>query len=200
MEMIERKVFPTLIGQFEEVLFKEQCEELISSIDSSPMKRYGALTGDSKTSFTTYVNILNSLPENLSFIIKMKIDTCIDQYIRATNFNTCSVDNVWMSYQYPHSKLVKHSHPGSHISGVLYLKADEKSSPIYFYNPNPFISFTTISDKSNEYGCDYLKFKPNTGTMLIFPSWLSHGSGEDENMSEERIILSFNAKENAVAN
>ena len=198
--MIERKVFPTLIGEFEEILFQDQCDELISNIDSSLLKSYGALTGESMTSFTTNFNILDSIPENLSNVVRMKVNTCIDQYIRATSFNTCVIDNMWVSYQYPHSKLHRHSHPGSHISGVLYLKADEKSSPIYFYNPNPFISFTTILDKSNEYGCDYLKFKPNTGTMLIFPSWLSHGSGEDENMSEERIILSFNTKENSIGN
>ena len=32
---------------------------------------------------------------------------------------------------------------------------------------------------------------PRTGLLLMW-SWLAHGSGEDTNMSAERIVVSFN--------
>ena len=159
------------------------------------MNQYGALIGDSKTTFNTSFNIIDTLPEDLSIFLNLKIQTCLDQYVNLFGVADCILENTWASFQYPHSKLQKHTHPGSEVSGVLYLKADEKSSPIYFYNPNPFISFTTVNpNDTKEFLIGSTRFKPKTGSILIFPSWLQHGSGDDENMSEERIILSFNTK------
>lgn len=195
MQMIEHKLFPTLVGEFEDVIFPEQCDDIIFNIDTNNLKAHGALTGDSGTTINSYFNFVNNLPENLSSLLMMKIQICLDEY--TTKFGCCKmqVENAWVSFQYPYSKLKTHKHPGSEISGVLYLKADEKSSPIYFDNPNPFSSFITVDSSNNrEFLCTSTKFKPKTGTMLLFPSWLSHGSGDEENMSEERIILSFNTK------
>jgi len=33
---------------------------------------------------------------------------------------------------------------------------------------------------------------PEPGLLLMWPSWLAHGSGDDTNMSTERIVVSFN--------
>lgn len=194
MKMIEQRIFPTLVGKFEDVLFPEQCNEIISYIDTSKLETYGALIGDATTTFLEK-NILNNLPENLRLNIINKIQLCINQYIGVYGCNSVNISNAWVSYQYLNSKLKKHTHPGSTISGVLYLKADEKSSPIYFYNPNPFASFTTINNAENPFTREHVKFAPRTGDLLIFPSWLAHGSDVEENLSKERIILSFNTVE-----
>jgi hypothetical protein len=194
MQMIEQRIFPTLVGKFENVLFPDQCDELISYIDTAKLQHFDVLVGDATTSFSQE-NILNVLPEYLKFNIINKIELCIGQYITVYGCQSVDICNNWVSYQYPNSKLKKHTHPGSIISGVLYLRADEDSSPIYFYNPNPFASFTTINDVENPFTREHFKFKPNTGDLLIFPSWLAHGSDTEENMSKERIILSFNTRE-----
>jgi uncharacterized protein (TIGR02466 family) len=82
-------------------------------------------------------------------------------------------------------------HPGSSISGVLYLKVDKNSSKIYFYNPNPYnVILRKKQHNINNY--EYMFFQPEIGDLILFPSWLKHGSDVDENMSEERIALSFN--------
>ena len=197
--MINYKVFPTPIGEFKDVLFQEQCDEIISHVEKTCLKQYGALIGDSQTSFNTQVSIVNTLPKELSLLLTMKIQNCLNQYTNETGIAKLVLENTWVSFQYPHSKLKNHTHPGSEVSGVLYLRVDEKSSPIYFYNPNPFSTFTTLTNENREYFCKSVKFKPTTGTILLFPSWLSHGSGDDENMSEERIILSFNTKSSGVS-
>jgi uncharacterized protein (TIGR02466 family) len=75
---------------------------------------------------------------------------------------------------------------------VLYLKVDENSSKIYFYNPNPYnILLKKKEHNLNNY--EYVFFQPKTGDLILFPSWLQHGSHSDENMSDERIALSFNS-------
>lgn len=194
MKMIDHRIFPTLVGKFEEVLFPEQCDEIIAYINTDKLETYGALLGDATTSFLER-DVLSSLPEMLRVVISNKIKICINQYVEVYGCNFVDISNTWVSYQYPNSKLKKHSHPGSTISGVLYLRADEESSPIYFYNPNPFASFTTINNMENPFTREHMKFTPKTGDLLLFPSWLMHGSDVEKNMSKERIILSFNTVE-----
>ena len=194
MQMIEHKLFPTLVGKFENVLFVDQCNDLISSINNTSFKKYGAFTGNAVTSFYEPF-IVNELPEHIRFNILSKIEICINQYVKTYGCGPVTIQNTWISYQYPNSKLKKHTHPGSSISGVLYLKTDEKSSPLYFYNPNPFATFTTIDNQDNPFTRSHERFVPKTGDLLLFPSWLSHGSDVEENMSEERIIFSFNTRE-----
>jgi len=190
MLLINHDLFPTLVGEFKEVLFPSQCDEIISYIDKSKFKEYGALTGDAVTNFSGEIKMQDFFPENLIEIVINKIQTCINQYTQKTGYSSLIITNTWISFQHPGSKLSEHTHPGSHVSGVLYLKVDKKSSPIFFSNPNPFVKFSEA--KGTKYVNSHSKFNPEVGQMLIFPSWLSHGSGEIENMSEERIILSFN--------
>ena len=191
--MIEYKLFPTLVAKFENVLFEDQCEQLISSIDTSDLKEYPVVVGNADTSFNKQFDILKQLPETLALSLHTKINTCLHKYVSDYRCSPVEVANTWITFQYPHSKLTKHTHPGSTISGVLYLKTDEKSSPIYFYNPNVFTQFTSSLIPYSEYLNQSVKFIPKTGDLLIFPSWLGHGSDDEENMSDERIILSFNS-------
>ena len=39
---------------------------------------------------------------------------------------------------------------------------------------------------------DTLMFKPEVGMMIVFPSWLKHGSMYNENNSLNRIVISMN--------
>ena len=47
---------------------------------------------------------------------------------------------------------------------------------MYFYNPNKFIDYST-KDKDTSYNFLWFNAKPEIGDLIIFPSWLSHGSG-----------------------
>ena len=68
------------------------------------------------------------------------------------------------------------------ISGIIFLQVDDKSSKLYFQNPN------NIYVKCDDDIC----ITPEPGLLLMWPSWLAHGSGDDTNMSTERIVVSFN--------
>ena len=92
-----------------------------------------------------------------------------------------------------------HDHPNSFISGVLYLQVPEdcedgEKGEIFFVDPrvqkrmyNPeYFKRTEMSERG-------IWIKPKSGTIILFPSWLEHGteyffSKEEKN----RISLSFN--------
>ena len=85
-----------------------------------------------------------------------------------------------------------HNHPNSILSGVQYLKAPENCGGIFFNDPRPAsqIIIPPVTE-FNLWTHPKISYKPNEGTMLLFPSWLLHGV--DMNMSEEvRIAISFN--------
>lgn len=85
-----------------------------------------------------------------------------------------------------------HNHPNSILSGVYYLKAPENCGGIYFNDPRPAsqMLIPPVTD-FNLWTHPKVSYKPNVGTMLLFPSWLLHGV--DMNMSDEvRIAISFN--------
>ena len=60
-----------------------------------------------------------------------------------------------------------------------FLKADENSSKLVFQNP------TSLTKEIHQ-------ITPTKGLMVMWPSYLRHGSGDSINKSKERIVLSFN--------
>ena len=85
-----------------------------------------------------------------------------------------------------------HNHPNSILSGVYYLKTPENCGGIYFSDPRPASQMLIPPVvEFNLWTFPKVSYKANTGTMLLFPSWLLHGV--DMNMSEDvRICISFN--------
>ena len=74
---------------------------------------------------------------------------------------------------------LKHNHPRSHLSGVLWIKTPENSGNIVFESPeifNRYQELDSYSDesrlKSNNYMTYY--FTPKEGNILIFSSDLRH--------------------------
>jgi uncharacterized protein (TIGR02466 family) len=79
-----------------------------------------------------------------------------------------------------------HYHPNSYFSGVFYLSS---GAPTYFKDPNIFKIASALNVKSDE---DVEKsFLGNPGSLLIFPSWLYHGTSVND--SDERMTISFNS-------
>jgi uncharacterized protein (TIGR02466 family) len=89
-----------------------------------------------------------------------------------------------------------HNHQNSFMSGVLYLDVPTSGEigDIFFVDPRAaknmqvgdFTKSSPLSDKSWIY-------KPTTHTLMIFPSWLEHGTSEFINKDNEyRICIGFN--------
>ena len=92
---------------------------------------------------------------------------------------------------------ILHCHPGCFLSATYYVKVptDMRGGEIYFRDPRgpavamyetPGIELPWIG---NGVG---IPFKPETGHLLLFPSWLEHRVERFEG-SGERISIAFNA-------
>jgi uncharacterized protein (TIGR02466 family) len=192
--MIRYDLFPTPVFKYENFLTEDECSQVVSSLDDTYFYKYAALTGEAKTSFTNvevHFSEIAKCDNNIIEKITQQFDLAIFEYCHTTGYAPSKLSNVWFSKQYKGSRLIRHSHGGSVLSGVLYLKVDENSSDIFFYSPNPFTHYSTVT-KNTEYTEPKVRFKPKVGDVLVFPSWLEHGSDESINNSDERVILSFN--------
>ena len=99
----------------------------------------------------------------------------------------------WFNIQYKESILKEHVHPNSILSGGLYINIGEKASKLYFHNPNPLISYIAKNEPLNDYSCEEYYLNPKKGDLIIFPSWLKHGSNQEKNFYSDRTVISFNA-------
>ena len=197
MKIENHSLFPTLVKCVHNFITKEQCEDIVKYINTKKdeFKTHSSLPQNSLSSYNLQSNIIRDIQKNVDscYYIVDDFNKILDEYSRDTGFYNSKLVNSWVNIQEKKSTLSNHNHPLSHISGVLYLKVDKDSSKLYFLNPNPFIKFTAIyEEQHNEYTYDNCKFIPGNGMLLVFPSWLSHGSNLTENNSEERIVLSFN--------
>jgi len=88
-----------------------------------------------------------------------------------------------------------HFHPHSFLSGVYYIEVPINSGNIVFENPGQDVMCSNwdINDieNFNSLNSPYYKVVPETGNLLLFPSWLKH-SVESNMTNKERVSISFN--------
>jgi uncharacterized protein (TIGR02466 family) len=182
-------LFPTPL-YFVDFKDTEFCDDVVVSIKKIQNNNEGI--GDALC-WTTPDN-LNSRPEffHIKHMILNEIGQIFDDIglIREDYYMTCMWANVSKAY----NRHALHPHANSFFSGVLYLSTPGKPGNIGFKDPR----------WSSEMWCfDYqpgsifqsrtIEAEPRKGRMLVFPSWLHHGTlaGEFDD-SEDRISLSFN--------
>ena len=189
MKILKHKVFPTLIMQCEDFITDKELKTINNIIKKNKnllkihptMDRNGLSTHTLKSNFLDFC-----LP------VKDRILKATKEYAIESGFNIDNIiDNSWFNVQEKDSQLNDHCHPLSTISGVLYIKVDEKSSGICFYNPNPMIIMTNVA-VNKECSYQWIYFKPKNKTLILFPSWLKHGSNKIINETSARTSISFN--------
>lgn len=111
-----------------------------------------------------------------------------------------SIGTMWSIINPPGASNRAHIHPGCLWSGVYYIQAPEGCGRIEFIEPRTVHLMNQPRFKPNaKRHRDHwtkVRFLPQPGRMIIFPSWLYHGV--DPNLTKEegdaanRIIISFN--------
>jgi len=190
-------LFPTLVISVENFLSEQQCHNIFEYIKSLDLHNHGSIIGDGESTHSLKSYTLEEISENVpnceqlyDSLTKLVKEYSLDSGIKLIE----GITNSWASIQNIDSILEDHTHPLSSISGVIYIWVDNNSSKIYFSNPNPFITHISCSATSRTtYSFDYYYFKPKIGQLLIFPSWLQHGSKHTKNNTSQRTIVSFNA-------
>ena len=195
--MKKHNLFPTLILEKENFLTKKQCNNIYKFIiDNKHLgKKHNAINNESVSSHSSVSNILKIIKEKVPecFNIENDILSISNDYFKETSYYGKNIlDNSWFNIQTKDSILKEHTHPLCILSGVIFIKSDKQSSNICFENPNPFLKITSYKDSNNLYTSNKYCFPATTGSLLLFPSWLSHGSNNQLNKSQDRIAISFN--------
>ena len=104
----------------------------------------------------------------------------------------------WKNINGPGNFNVRHNHPRSDLSGVLWIKTPKNSGNIVFTSPHFFNRYQEIDSYTDEFKYNsnsYISyyFIPKEGHILIFPSFLEH-EVEINKSDEDRISYSFNIK------
>jgi uncharacterized protein (TIGR02466 family) len=106
------------------------------------------------------------------------------------------LNEIWWNY-YPEGYWQeKHTHPGSSISGTLFLTFDE--SPTLFYNPNlSYLHSDPMPTKTgSDYNREYIKVFPETNKVVLFRSYMTHAVQRDSlprQYERRRLTVAFNA-------
>lgn len=116
---------------------------------------------------------------------------------------TLPIGSMWSIINPPGSMNKSHIHPHSHWSGVYYVQAPEHSGDIEFTDPRTAHvmnepSFAPDKERSTE-NWTKVRFTPDAGKMLIFPSWLYHSvapnMAQTAGPESDRVIVSFNMEQ-----
>lgn len=98
--------------------------------------------------------------------------------------------DYWFNVNSKHSFNVSHTHPGSYISAVFYVKVPDNSGRLIFERPDDFHNWIhDIDPNSNNIG--KIIQQPHQNLLIMFPSYIRH-SVEMNQSDEDRISIAFN--------
>ena len=92
---------------------------------------------------------------------------------------------------------LKHNHPTSDLSGVLWIKCQKNCGNIIFEHPakdlfDYYFMNVKNPEEMNVYNARTWWLPSKVNMLYLFPSWLNHSVELNKNKTEERISISFN--------
>lgn len=130
--------------------------------------------------------------QDIKKVIESEVHSVYDDLgvIRTKETITC----MWANMSTAANRHALHSHGNSYMSGVLYLSTPKDCGNIGFKDPRPGNEIIVPDYTDNSiFKNRTIEVRPKKGLLLIFPSWLYHGTlpGTFPD-TETRISLSFN--------
>jgi hypothetical protein len=193
MQTNHLNLFPTPIAYTQGFLDEKEAKKFFDYCLSIKSKEHSAVTGNGVSTHHKQAALLEDAMGAgvINKSIYERLHKIISEYATLSGYKYSHIANSWCNVQNNGSGLTKHTHPKAVISGALYLNVDNDSSPIYFYNPNPFVQYFGASNEV-PHGFEWYRVYPEIGDLILFPGWLSHGSGDDKNKTNNRVAVSFN--------
>ena len=172
--------------EYKDRLIKETYQERDEDPIGRKISNYGGWQSNQ-------INIQECKSETLKKVI---IDSLSE--VRSIFKNVSIIIEGWKNINAPGNFNVKHDHPRSNLSGVLWIKTPKNSGNLVFTSPQLFNKFQELYNYTDEFKYDtksYMTyyFPPTEGRILLFPSSLEH-EVEENKSNEDRISYSFNIK------
>jgi uncharacterized protein (TIGR02466 family) len=190
------EVFPTLILQDEIEIHYEFKEKHFDELKKMWFNGYENETPENSGRCSIHLNsnyreLFTCFQKSVQKYLNL-LEVCYEKF----NIN---FTKSWVGY---HNKdipnLKPHIHNGSDISFCYYLSSDSTSDKFCVHNSNnmneisgnifePSNKYNTIK-KFNKYNCPNYTITPKEGTIIIFPSNLTHSTLKKENLSDRYVI------------
>jgi len=194
MSSIKQKLFTLFPTHVVKYNLKEQWdgwEQVIDDLKYADTSSGGITDGNVQTSYEDdwkdRTAVLPIWQELDSLVL-----ACVSQYCYLNSIEPVEVKDSWYTIMNKGSRVHRHRHECSVLSGTLFVNAPEGSHGLAFTNPTiPYRMYekTNHSNASNEYA--HL-MEAEQGDLLIYPSWLEHFVPTID--CDNRITISFDTE------
>ena len=192
MQSMMYNLFPVPVQLYSSFLTAKEAKEIFLYCKEKDSKKHSSFLGEATSNHEDDANFIKEI-DKISPGFSNRLENKISEYSSTIGLRNQKISNSWFNIQQKGSVLKTHLHANSVLSGALYVNVDENSTKLYFNNPNNFIKyFEYYYDSLTDYNFEYFYISPNIGDLVIFPSWLEHGSNGDTNNTVDRTVLSFN--------
>jgi len=182
--MIEKtELFPTIVYSSHLKYFTDDYLNIIENCKRSLL--YGEKWKDNTVIHQTYSSNLHK--DKTYKVIVDFFDESLKQIKETCEYDTekFKITLMWANKTSKQGFHRIHYHPNSYFSGVFYLSS---GAPTVFKDPNIFRAASLLNVASNEPKENAYYTEP--GSLLIFPSWLYHGTHDND--TDSRMTISFN--------
>ena len=190
MANVERHdFFPTSLYRFKHEFEENELKNMIEHIDLNSLSEHNGQTV--KRTESQSQDELHKI-KTFSNLTKTIVD--INKYVLDAQgyMGEIEITNMWGNILRPQSQRAHapHTHSNNILSGVFYLKTSPDTSPIHFFDPRPQASvFVPRKKEYTSQNSDGTAFVSETGSGVVFPSWLQHWVPETK---DERISIAWN--------
>lgn len=190
--MIEpAQIFSVPVFRASFIVSEESRQAIIKKIKSQTTENQNSPIGNN----TNYGNGPQIIDEDELVEVKQFIKEAVSRAHELTGFKQHEIDilDSWFSITEKYGYHEAHTHPGSLWSAVYYVNAEKSDAPICFLNRNILDTGWTANLKylANEFNSGQVSVAPETGMLLIFPSYLLH-KVEQQKLDNERIMIALN--------
>ena len=147
---------------------------------------------NSHTNFSSENTFILNEPEFVD--VKNFIELSLQEYVLkvfSTNHQFV-ITQSWVTKNLRSNSQEIHTHPGSVVSGVFYIKCPQNSGDIEFNRGKSVFEIQVNEKCQNSWISDRYTYPSKTGNLLLFPSNLLHSVRSNES-EEERYSLAFNS-------
>jgi uncharacterized protein (TIGR02466 family) len=105
--------------------------------------------------------------------------------------NSLRITQSWMNINPPGTIHDRHLHSNSIVSGVIYIKVDDKSGRFMIHRKEEDKVLRNTITNYNKFNFEHMWFEPKPSELYLFQSNMVHSVGMNES-TIDRISLSFN--------
>ena len=186
-------LFPSVIHQFDVNGFNEIQDELIDFVYNMREKDPVGHTISNRRGWQSSCFSIDTEDD----VLKKFLTNCLAEFPPIKKSVRLFV-SAWVNINPPEAFNMKHNHPTSDLSGVLWIKSQKDCGNIIFDSPRSFATHQEIEcynedfKENNNYFHSF-SFNPVAGRLIVFPSHLEHHVDFNESQ-EDRISVSFNIR------